>query len=81
MLQERLEEEFMNRLDYRTSTGIDPNILCVNPHTWEELIFEITKERIHFLSDPRADIRYNYLGYYVTVLRSLDIAEGVFIIR
>lgn len=74
MLQEKLENEMYARI---SQTGRYCNLIVMHPKTWQDLF----KEVIDWdgMAIDRYEPSLKYRG--IQVLRSLDVAEGVFEVR
>jgi hypothetical protein len=74
MIQEKLENEMYARI---SQTGRECNLIVMHPRTWQDLLKEVIDS--DGMAIYRHDPSLKYRG--IQVLRSLDVAEGVFEVR
>lgn len=71
MLQDKLENEIYVRI---SQTGRECNLIVMHPKTWQDLLKEVVESC--GMAINRHDPSLKYRG--IKVLRSLDMAEGLF---
>jgi len=74
MIQDNLENEIRSRFH---QTGKAVSLIAMHPKTWEDLCKEVWATQK--MAIDRHDGSFKYRG--ITVLRSLDMVDGLFLVK